>query len=526
MSESLNLYQANHSKKISSGPAKQLAGSLLDLTAEVGRGIFASKKFQSDSQYQEYIKARAKIAESVSYRMSCGEVNSKTLLQDLKAHAQKSLASSLDSNQQKIYQDYIKFLDQKIESVEQDEIKKLKKFNEQISKEHQEIAEKTTEFCQKGDKNNKFFLMSIVMALTAIGVIDFFDYLDFSTDILSPMLDEKLSFGQGLGDVITHDNLGAIGDFSDAIELDKVAESLSEIPIIGDINELLNTITDTEIFQGFLPPLDSLLHSPLAYMGIASIYLLYRAGNVQFPQMEEEKKFFSDKNKKLEELHRGFLQSLKFDPLNSRNDEAPLSKSFIEDMIKKRESTTATLDMADFIAKNEALLQDSSPLSQDFKSELKSYFDSEANVEKRKEFVFDYLSKSKNDKIKDDLLLMMSIYQDGSIVDESKKDEFTRISSLTDTSEKQKIISKLKQSINDKAKEMMIKDFKISDDEISDCGGNKNKAIENHLNEQYGLLMKNIVDHYNKYEVIDRNSIPNSSLSPRQRSFLGNGHAR
>jgi hypothetical protein len=525
MSQSLNLYQANHSKKILSSPAKQLAGLLLGLTAEVGRGIFTSKKFQSDSQYQEYIKARAKIAESVAYRMSCGEVNSKTLLQDLKAHAQKSLASSSDINQQKIYQDYIQFLDQKIESVEQDEIKKLKKFNETISREHQEIAEKTTEFCQKGDKNNKFFLMSIVMALTAIGVIDFFDYLDFSTDILSPMFDEKLSFGQGLGDVITHDNLGGIGDFADSIELDKFAESLSEIPIIGDINELLNTITDTEIFQGFLPPLDSLLHSPLAYIGIAGIYLLYRAGNVQFPQMEEEKKFFNDKNKKLEDLHRDFLQSLKFDPLNSRDDKAPLNKSFIEDMIKKRESTTTNLDMADFIVKNETLLLDDSPFDKDFKSKLKTYFDSEANIEKRKEFVFDYLSKSKDDKIKDDLLLMMSIYQDGSVVNESKKDEFTRISSLADTSEKQKKISELKQSISDKAREMMIKDFEISDQEISQCGGKK-EAIENHLNEQYGLLMKKVVDYYNKYEVIYRKSIPNSSPSPMNNFLVGSSHIR
>ena len=50
MSQSLNLYQANHSKKILSSPAKQLAGLLLGLTAEVGRGIFTSKK-----SYQSYI---------------------------------------------------------------------------------------------------------------------------------------------------------------------------------------------------------------------------------------------------------------------------------------------------------------------------------------------------------------------------------------------------------------------------------------------------------------------------------------
>lgn len=519
MSQSLNLYQANHSKKILSSPAKQVAELLLDLTAEVGRGIFTSKKFQSDSQYQEYIKTRAKIAQSVAYRMSCGIVNSKTLLQDLKEHAQRSLASESDSDQQKIYQNYIQFLDQKIELVEGDEIEKLKKFNEKISKEHQEIAEKTAEFCQKGDKNNKFFLMSIVMALTAIGVIDFFDYLDFSTDILSPMLDEKLSFGQGLGDVITHDNLGAIGDFADSIELDKFAESLSEIPIIGDINELINTVTDNEILQGFLPPLDSLLHSPLAYMGIASIYLLYRAGNVQFPQIDEEKKFFNNRSKKLEDLHKDFLQSLKFDPLNSRDDKTPLSKSFVEDMIKMRESTTKHLQIADFIASNEILLQDESPFDKDFKSKLKTYFDSEANIEKRKEFVFDYLSKSKDDKIKDDLLLMMSIYQDASIVDDSKKDEFTRISSLADTSEKQKKISILEKSINDRARKKMIEDFKISEDDISQCGDDQKKAIEKHLNEQYGFLMKNIVDYYNKYEVIHRDSIPNSSLSPRPPSL-------
>jgi hypothetical protein len=194
-------------------------------------------------------------------------------------------------------------------------------------------------------------------------------------------------------------------------------------------------------------------------------------------------------------------------------------------MIKKRESTTTNLDMADFIVKNETLLLDDSPFDKDFKSKLKTYFDSEANIEKRKEFVFDYLSKSKDDKIKDDLLLMMSIYQDGSVVNESKKDEFTRISSLADTSEKQKKISELKQSISDKAREMMIKDFEISDQEISQCGGKK-EAIENHLNEQYGLLMKKVVDYYNKYEVIYRKSIPNSSPSPMNNFLVGSSHIR
>lgn len=152
----------------------------------------------------------------------------------------------------------------------------------------------------------KFRMLQMVLMASPFGLLNIVGPF---AEILAPMLDGSLEFGEGLAQAI--ENIPFFGDIASAFRLTDFFELFfDQAPIISDVTGLMNEITDCTAAQelgGAAGP--GMLGSPLPILGVAAVFSIFRGAN-ELEHMQKSHRVEKDAKKGLTDSFRQLRKGL------------------------------------------------------------------------------------------------------------------------------------------------------------------------------------------------------------------------
>jgi hypothetical protein len=295
--------------------AEYTGHGLLKTSKTMLPGIFG-KDHEKDSRYQSYLKLRGDFISSYASLLN-GE-NMRRYLTTLKAQQQQLIDSGgVSPLELQDLQSLISATEKQVEELN-------KKDHEQLAKAlnglNDEALSSTKKLTDEEESMWKFRVLQVFLMTTPFGLVNI---LGPAFDILAPILDGQLQFGEGLAQAIN--NIPFFGDIFNFLELDKVVEfTFDEVPLIGDITGAINSVTDSVMVQEFLGAAAPMAGgSPLVPLAVAGLFSFMRfdaeithAGKSSDIQAENRKKLSALFEKfgkgfskaKVQEAVRGYIE--------------------------------------------------------------------------------------------------------------------------------------------------------------------------------------------------------------------------
>ncbi len=316
--------------------AAEYAGyGLLQTSKKMLPGIFG-KDHEKDSRYQEYLKLRGDFISSYAHLLN-GE-NMRRYLATLKAQQQQLIASGeVSALELQDLQSLISATEKQVEELN-------KKDHEQLAKAlnglNDEALSSTKKLTDEEEEMWKFRVLQVVLMTTPFG---FINILGPAFDILAPILDGQLQFGEGLAQAIN--NIPFFGDIFNFLELDKVVEFVfDDVPVVGDITGAINEITDSGIVQELLGVASPMAGgSPLVPLAIAGLFCFMRF-DTEVAHAGKSSETQEANRKKMSELFRKFGKGFSKDKIQE------VVKGHIEKQAEIINESFAKRHLVEFIA--------------------------------------------------------------------------------------------------------------------------------------------------------------------------------
>lgn len=174
-----------------------------------------------------------------------------------------------------------------MQSLIEEEVKKDRaEYEALLNKANEDM--KKLETAMLGDKQKmvdrvQAIILARVMGVFLCGVvpfaplagIGFLNYLELLQDISGPLFQAGHSFGSGIGDAVTSDQFGFLGDLMDKMEIDKFLQlTFDNTPILKQFGEIWETLVSSDIGQNLMYELGPLIESPLLLLAIGGVYAL------------------------------------------------------------------------------------------------------------------------------------------------------------------------------------------------------------------------------------------------------------
>lgn len=322
--ENKHLERAKNALEFFGHGVRKFAGSAL-------RGILKDSKANEDSRAAQYAQLRNTLLANVMTKIGPGMKDNTFYLRTLK-RVNDLLGTSGDILDHETFCKMQKLISDEIEAEGKVNAEELKKLNESLQGLERAMLKDLQGLVKEEDQMWQGRLLQMFLLLTPLGAFSVFglgSYLEFFSELLGPLFDKALSVGEGLGKVAASDsiNIGKkifgednfvgqyflnFGDYIHYAHIDEVIEFIvDETPVIKDITGIVDTLTDSNIFQEGMGVLSPLSTTPLLFeLGIGIAYSLKRVpGEVDHyldndpkSQINSVKKFKEKSSKNLESV--------------------------------------------------------------------------------------------------------------------------------------------------------------------------------------------------------------------------------
>jgi len=409
-------------------------------------------------------------------------------------------------NMQKLIADEIKLEDKAVKA-------ELNAFNEKLKDMNDSMLEGLQKHVDEDDRLLKYRFLQVFLLLTPIGAFSIagsvFNYIDPLMELIGPLFEAGKTLGEGLGDMASSEVLGPLGKITEAFRIDEAIQLFfDETPIVNDVCEIFDFITDNDFVQNALGVASPLQSSPMALLGIAMAYSFFRADTemTQYQKVSDYKKshqkaleeifkeFENDKNDKLEVRIKEFSEK-KLSASKKANHDAKLV-SFVSD-----EANADKLD--DLFGELKFKIKDlvGNTVEQTMSEILKS-----SDKKKFSEILFDVNCDVKKEAL--DRFLLFSAIQDSKKPFSENLKEFKQERSLAD-----------KQELRNKSIKNLNSEF------ITESAIKLNLTTRKKLDEEMpeiAKLEKQLLDLDTKYLMdLARTKIPSGSVSNPRGMPLG-----
>lgn len=267
----------SHNREFKEGVARA-AGVIHSTLQQLGKGIISETQ-AVDSRYNtEYCLKKEDLMRELKSKMSFNRSNYSNLMSKL----QSKIEASNDLLDIASYDQMKNLLLEEIKKDEEEYKKRIDKFEKDVGEAHQQMLGDLQKHEDKTDEMWKYRLLSVFLVFTPLGAFSIaghvFNYLDPLVKIFGPIFEANKSIGEGFGESITSKQFGFLGQLMDKMEIDKaVTAIIDKTPIVGQLTDALNTITDSQMAQQMMVEISPLQGSPLLLLGIGGTYALSRA---------------------------------------------------------------------------------------------------------------------------------------------------------------------------------------------------------------------------------------------------------
>lgn len=301
---------------------QKFAGSAL-------RGMLKDSKATEDSRAAQYAQLRNELLARVMMKIGPGMKDNTFYLRALK-RVNDALGTSGDILDHETFVRMQKLISDEIEAEGKVNAEEMEKMNKSLQGLEREMLKDLQGLVDKEDQMWKGRLLQMFLLLTPLGAfsaIGLTSYMGFFTDLLGPLFDGALSVGEGLGKIASSDsiNIGKkifgednflgqyflnFGDYIRYAHIDEAIEFLvDETPVIKDVTGVVDTLTDSEIFQegkGLASPLSG---APILEIGAAVIYSAWRLPGEVDHYLDNDPKSKDNSVKKFKEKSSTKLES-------------------------------------------------------------------------------------------------------------------------------------------------------------------------------------------------------------------------
>jgi hypothetical protein len=332
-------------EKIATKATIKTASILHSIFDAAGRGIYSKGQAVDHSYNKEYSAKKEKIISELSEKIDLGDSKYAALLSRVKSQFSQS-SEALDILALSQIEEEIK---KSVEEIEKDHKVRVEKAEKDLKEAHEKMLTDLQNTVDSSDSLIPMRLLSIGLMFTPFGALGpisiLSEYIGTAIDIFGPIFEAGKSIGEGLGDAVTSKHFGVLGELMDVMEVDLAIETIiDETPIIKDVTEVLNAITDSSTAQYLFAEISPLQNSVLLYLGVAGVVSLGRAPEeiAHFSKKSADKK---KHDKILENLPKTFESDL------GKVGEESIRKTITE-IYQKRKSKFQELEALNFMADN------------------------------------------------------------------------------------------------------------------------------------------------------------------------------
>lgn len=310
--------------------------NLFKATTKLLPGVFG-KDAAEDSRYREYLELRDKMISNHRGYLSSEEL--RRYLTGLKNKRNEFATAGPASNFDLTDLDsLIAKTEEKVVAANEED---AKKFAETLEKLNTSAIDNIQDLDDKEVAMAKFRMLQIALMASPFG---FVNLLGPAFEILGPIFDGNLSFGEGLAQGIS--NIPFFGDIADALKLTDLFQLFfDEAPLVSDAAGVIKEVINSDIAQelgGAAGP--GLSGSPLLILGIAGIFSIFRFDS-EVAHAQESHKVEKDSKKALNDAFAAFRKGLSVDKVEG------VMKDFMAKQLDIILKSFSKAEMVDFIAK-------------------------------------------------------------------------------------------------------------------------------------------------------------------------------
>lgn len=321
---------------------------LLAATNAAGKGILSHSKASEDDRYKKYLAQKNAMIAQMMWTLGSDSRYGTRYLQALQK-INEAMSGSGELLDEARFRQLQEAIDAEILKTEGDNKKQMEAFNESISTLNTNMLNGLQKHVDNEDDMWKYRMVQVLLILTPLGGLSLFggfmSYIEPLANLLGPVFSSGLSFGEGVGSIVTSDVFGPLGDLCEKIHLDEgIAYLLDNVPVLDQFGQVVDGITDNPIAQNLMGAVSPLLSSPLIPLGIAGVYSLFRL-DTEVAHYSKVSDFRKEQSKQLERKFEDFHKEVVGDKLKEKI--AGFSKIEVDGCRK----SSINAQLAEFISK-------------------------------------------------------------------------------------------------------------------------------------------------------------------------------
>lgn len=249
------------------------SSALYGLVKHCTRGILSESEAQDDSGYKKYIEKRNELLSQLLHKLASGPSAHLAIEQDeIRRMVDEATAGSGDVLDQVAFEKLQKLIGDEMLRTGQVSEEKLKMINDKMAALNKSMLEEMKSedgHLTTADDMMKFRALQIMMMVTPFGALGAFNYISELTDIFGPLFDGG-PFAEGFSQFLN--NIPIIGDIAHFLRIDDFFEwALNNVPIIEQVGDVVDAVTDNQIFQGVGDTVGPMQFSPVTLLAGAAI---------------------------------------------------------------------------------------------------------------------------------------------------------------------------------------------------------------------------------------------------------------
>lgn len=277
------------------------------------RGILSHSKAAEDSRFIDYQKGRDDLIAGARTLLDKTSQGKTAYLNALKRFYE-GLASSPEALSPKEFAELQQLISDAIVAEGKATKDEVEAFNKKINELNDEMLKGMKDLLKEEDNAWKYRIAQIFLIMSPLG---FFNYMLPVANILGPIFSANLTFGEGIGKMMTE--VPIFGDIVAAIRIDvAVAAIVDNVPILSEFGHVIDAITDTEAAQNLFGAVSPIVTgSPLIPIAIA-IAFSGRQAEKSFDRGDKSKALVEGAEKKLKAEFEKLSKNIEGDPHKQR----------------------------------------------------------------------------------------------------------------------------------------------------------------------------------------------------------------
>ncbi len=282
---------------------EELGDAIHQITKWAGRGVLSSSKASDSKIYKDFLARRNELISNMLWKAGPNAQDSSFYLKVLQMTNDDIMDEATFQKMQKLIADELHLEDNAVKA-------ELEAFNKKLNDINNSMLDGLQKHVDEDDRLWKYRCLQLFLLLTPIGAFSIagqvFSYIDPLMELIGPLFDAEKTLGKGLGDMAASNVLGPLGKIVEAFRVDEgIQLFFDKTPIVSDLCEIFDFITDNDLSQSALGAASPLQSSPIALLAPAALYSFFRA-DTEMTQYQKVSAYEESQRKALEEVFKEF----------------------------------------------------------------------------------------------------------------------------------------------------------------------------------------------------------------------------